>query len=233
LKAIIVHGPKGVPKDVLMEDLWPEASPDLTEKNFKVNLHRLRKTLEPDMDKAYGSSYLHLKANLVSLDAELCQVDVDEFLALYKEGEKKEEQGDLKAAVAQYNQALELYDGDFLAEELYQPWVEVKREELRARFLELLYRLAKLYEGRGSLLKAIDCYKRVVQADPLAEPAYRRLMQLFAQRGMRNAALRVYEDCKQSLHATLNTEPEDATTAIYRKILESSPGRSRTAKASA
>jgi DNA-binding SARP family transcriptional activator len=74
LKAIIAHGLKGVPKDVLMEDLWPEASPDLTEKNFKVNLHRLRKVLEPAMDKTFGSSYVHLKANLVSLDPELCQV---------------------------------------------------------------------------------------------------------------------------------------------------------------
>jgi DNA-binding SARP family transcriptional activator len=213
-----------------MEDLWPEASPDLTEKNFKVNLHRLRKTLEPALDKTFGSSYVHLKANLVSLDATLCQVDLDEFLALCKEGEKKEEGGDPKAAISLYHQAAELYSGDFLAEELYHPWVEAKREELRGRWLDLLYRLAKLYEERGSLLKAIDCFKRVVQADPLAEPAYRRLMQLYAQRGMRNAALRIYEDCKQSLHETLNAEPEDATTAIYRKILESTPGRAQTAK---
>jgi LuxR family maltose regulon positive regulatory protein len=220
LKAIITQGPKAVPKDVLMEDLWPEASPDLTEKNFKVNLHRLRRTLEPALDKTFGSSYVHLKANLVSLDPELCRVDVDEFLSLAKQGEKKEEQGDLKAAIAFYNQAADLYAGDFLAEELYLAWVEVKREELRGRFLELLNRLAKLYEGQGSALKAINCHKRVVQTDPLAEAAYRRLMLLYAQRGMYNAALKVYEECKKSLHEVLNTEPEEATTAIYRKILE-------------
>lgn len=229
-KAILSHGPRGVPKDVLMEDLWPEAPPDLTEKNFKVNLHRLRKTLEPSLDKTFGSFYVHLKANLVSLDAELCWVDAYEFLAWCKEGEKKEEQGDLKGAIALYQQAAELYGGDFLAEELYQPWVEAKREELRGRWLDLLYRLAKLYEDRGSFLKAIDCFKRVVQADPLAEPAYRRLMQLYAQRGMRNAALRIYQDCRLSLHETLNAEPEDATTAVYQKILDSSSKRGRTAK---
>ncbi len=232
LKAIIAHGPKGVPKDVVMEDLWPEASPDLTEKNFKVTLHRLRKVLEPAMDKTFGSSYVHLKANFVSLDEELCDVDVNEFLTVYKNGETREEQGDIKGAISLYNKAVELYGGDFLAEELYLPWVEVKREELRERFLELLSRLAKLYEERGSLLKAIDCYKKVVQTDPLAEPAYRRLMQLFAQRGMRNAALRVYQDCKKSLQEVLNSEPEEATTAIYRKILESSD-RARNAKSRA
>jgi ATP/maltotriose-dependent transcriptional regulator MalT len=232
LKAIIAHGPKGVPKDVLMEDLWPEASPDLTDKNFKVNLHRLRKVLEPAMDKTFGSSYVHLKANLVSLDAELCDVDVDEFLSVYKHGEKKEEQGDIKGAISLYSKAAELYGGDFLAEELYHPWVEVKREDLRERFLELLSRLAKLYEGRGSLMKAIDCYNKMVQTDPLAEPAYRSLMLLFAQRGMRNAALRVYQDCKKALQEGLNAEPEEATNAIYRKILEST-GRARNAKSRA
>jgi DNA-binding SARP family transcriptional activator len=46
-------------------------------------------------------------------------------------------------------------------------------------------------------------------------------MLLFTQRGMRNAALRTYQDCKQSMQKILNMEPEEATTAIYRKILES------------
>jgi DNA-binding SARP family transcriptional activator len=114
---------------------------------------------------------------------------------------------------------------------LYHP-VEGKREELRGRFLDLLYRLAKLYEGHGSVLKAVDCYHKVVQTDPLAESAYRSLMLLFARRGMRNAALRAYQDCKQSLKEGLDTEPEEATRAIYRKILES-PGQPRTTKSRA
>ncbi len=230
LKSVITRSfLKGVPKDVLLEDLWPEASPELSEKNFKVNLHRLRKFLEPAMDKTFGSSYVHLKANLVSLDPELCQVDVDEFLDLAKNGEKKEEQRETKAAMALYKQALELYGGDFLAEELYYPWATERREELRGRYLDLLYRLAKLYEAQGSLLKALDCYKKVVQADPLAEPAYRNLMLLFTQRGMRNAALQAYQDCRRALQETLNVEPEEATTAIYRKMLESA-GKSETVK---
>ena len=42
LKAVLAHGAQGVVKDVLLEDLWPEADPEGAEKNFKVNLHRLR-----------------------------------------------------------------------------------------------------------------------------------------------------------------------------------------------
>ena len=45
----------------------------------------------------------------------------------------------------------------------------------------------------------------------------------------RNAALLAYQDCQQALKEFLNVDPEEATTAIYRKILEST-GRSREAR---
>jgi len=219
LKALVARGAAGVPKDLLIEDLWPEGSPPVTEKNFKVNLHRLRKALEPGLNKAFGSFYVHLKANLVSLDPELCRVDAETFLSLIKEGAKKEERGEAKAALASYGQALELYQGDFLAEELYLPWAETRREELRSKFIDLLYRVSALYEKQGTLSKAGDCLKRIIQTDPLAETACQKLMLLYARRGMRTAALRIYESLKKVLQDELNAQPDQVTTAIYQKIL--------------
>jgi DNA-binding SARP family transcriptional activator len=230
LKAIIARGPQGAPKEVLMEDLWPEVSPHLSEKNFKVNLHRLRKTLEPDLDKTLDYSYVHLRASLVSLDPELCRVDIYEFLAFCQEGEKLEQAGDPKGAASLYHRALELYGGEFLGEELYHSGIDSKREELQERLLTVLYRLAKIHEERGSLVKAESCYIKVVQTDPLAEAACRRLMQLYAQRGLHNAAIRVYDNCKRALQEMLNTDPEEVTTAIYRKVLESAARPRQTGK---
>ncbi len=219
LKAVLAHGAQGVVKDVLLEDLWPEADPGGAEKNFKVNLHRLRKALEPDLDKTFGSSYVHLKANLVSLDAELCQLDMEEFLALIKEGERDEAQGQFKKAISIYKEAVEGYGGDFLPEELYFSWAEAKRVELRGNYSELLHRLAGIYEKQGTLTQAIDCYKQLVRVDPLDELACQRLMLLYAQKGRRSAALKVYQDCCQALKKELNTEPDEVTTAIHQKIL--------------
>jgi LuxR family maltose regulon positive regulatory protein len=221
LKAVLAHGAQGVVKDVLLEDLWPEANPEGAEKNFKVNLHRLRKALEPDLDKTFGSSYVHLKANLVSLDAELCDLDVEKFLALFKEGERKEAQGQVMDAVAFYKEAVASHGGDFLPEELYSPWATAKRAELRETYLELLHRLGGVYEKQGALTRAIDCYKRLVRSDPLDESVYQRLMLLHAQRGKRSAALKVYQDCCLALKKELNVEPDEVTAAIYQKILAS------------
>ena len=98
LKALIARGCRNVPTEQLMDDLWPEGSARTVENNFRVTLHRARKSLEPEMDKELGSSYLLLSGNLLSLDESLCQVDVDEFLSLCRNAAKKEREGSIKEA---------------------------------------------------------------------------------------------------------------------------------------
>jgi ATP/maltotriose-dependent transcriptional regulator MalT/DNA-binding SARP family transcriptional activator len=220
LKAIIARGSGSVSKEIIIEDLWPEGRPKAVEKNFKVTLHRLRKALEPKTEKTLGSSYIHLKDKFICLDKERCHVDVDEFLSLREKGKQKEKEGYIKEALSLYEESAKRYKGDFLVEDLYVPWAGVKREELRKKYIELLYRMAELQENRGASKKSTACYKKVVQSDPFAEKAYQRLMTLYSNRGKRSAALKVYEECKKALQTGLDTEPDELTTSLYKKILE-------------
>jgi DNA-binding SARP family transcriptional activator len=222
LKALMARGSQPVPLEALMEDLWPEAAPETAKRNLTINLHRLRKALEPTLDKTFGSAYIHLKANLVCLDQELCRVDVPEFLSLCRDGDKQDREGDLAGALALYQEAAQRYQGDFLPEEPYLPWAESRRQELKGRYVEVLERLAELHEKREALTKASNCWKRLLKADPLWEPAYQKLMLLYARRGLRAPALKVYADCQKALRQGLDAAPDPATTAIYRKILSSS-----------
>ncbi len=219
LKAILSRGPMPIPKDKLMEDLWPEALPQAARQNFKFTLHRLRLALEPDLNRAFGSSYLHLKGNLLSLDPELCRVDLEEFLSLAQQGKARQAAGNSKAALEAYQKANALYRGDFLPEELYAPFVQRRRRQLKNHYLDVLYAMARLYEIRGALTKAAQCYRQVMSADPVAEEACQRLMLALSRLGRRNAALMVYRDYRQALEQ-IDTVPDPATTAIYQKILE-------------
>jgi DNA-binding SARP family transcriptional activator len=155
------------------------------------------------------------------LDKDLCYADADEFLFLYDKGKIKEKSGDETEALSFYEAAAKLYQGDFLKEDLYESWTYIKREELRIKYIDLLYKTAQLYESRGGANKAIACYKKVIQSDPASENAYRRLMTLYSNRGMRSAALKTYEECKQALQTGLDTVPDEVTTSIYKKVLES------------
>jgi LuxR family maltose regulon positive regulatory protein len=220
LKVIVSHAAKGVPKEALIDQLWPEERPKSAESDFKTTLRRLRKSLEPEIDKDFASSYIHLQDNVVSIDAELCQVDVDRFLLLLRNGEEKEKAGELKEALLIYNDAIEMYKGDFLAEEFYIPWANRKREELKGKYIELLSKAASLHDRQGTVKKAIECYKKAIRADSLLEESYQRLMTLYSSKGMYNEALRTYEACKKVLKEELKSKPDPMTTALYNKILE-------------
>ena len=221
LKAIIAHEfQSGVSKEVLAVDLWPDSSSQAAERNFKVTLHRLRKALEPGMKKAFGASYIQLRSNLIFLDEDLVKVDVNEFLCLVAKGQTKEKEGNLSDALSNYTEALEKYQGDFLPNDLYASWAQIKRDKLRENYTRLLFIVASIHESRGAFTKAILYYKKLIETDPVLEEAYQRLMVLYSDHGRKNEAIRIYRTCKKAVRAHLDTDPEMVTTAIYEKILD-------------
>ena len=113
LKALLARGPHPVSKELIMEDLWPDATPKTGENNLRVNLHRLRKALEPTLDKDFGSAYLQFQGNHLVLDQDLCQIDAHDFSSLCRKGRTAEAAGDASAALALYQGAVKLYGGDF------------------------------------------------------------------------------------------------------------------------
>ena len=220
LKALIASGAQGVRKEILCEDLWPDSTPRSVERTFKVALHRLRTSLEPEVDPVVGFCYVQMKGNKVSLDEELCVVDVDEFLRFARRGFREEGNGNEKKALSFYDKAIAIYGGDFLPDDIYSPWAEMKREELRRKYTDVLSRAARICEKRGSSRKAIDYYQRIIDTDPLCEMAYRKLMVLYSNRGEKNEAIRVYHRCAEALQNGLGMKPSKITTSIYKKLLE-------------
>jgi len=220
LQAILSRGSRNIPRDMLMEDLWPEGDPETVAKKFKVTLHRLRKALEPQMNRTFGSSYVHLRDNLVSLDEGRIKIDVDEFNAAIEEGREKEDLGDLTCAVKCYDRAAQWYRGVFLADELYAPWTQKRRLELEDGCLNMLFRWAELLETMRKIPKAISVYEKIIVIDPYREEAYRKIMGLHAHMGHRRQALRIYDACKKALWEGLEAEPDSLTHAVYDLIIK-------------
>jgi ATP/maltotriose-dependent transcriptional regulator MalT/DNA-binding SARP family transcriptional activator len=217
LKAIVARGSRNVPKDVLIEDLWSDCRPPAGERSFQINLHRLRKALGSVAHKNSACPYVHLKGNLVSLDAELCLVDADELVDLYLKGRQESAKGNDKIALAYFEKAAEHYGGDFLPEELYSEWADHKRETLRRHSLRLFSAMAELYDKQRSSTEAVACYQKMIQLDPLSEEAYQSLMSHYVGLHMHSAAIRTFEECKKVLGKELGIEPSQATLTIAAK----------------
>jgi ATP/maltotriose-dependent transcriptional regulator MalT/DNA-binding SARP family transcriptional activator len=218
LKAILVHGGRHIPKDILIEAVWPDRHPDHSLQNFKVNLYRLRRLLEPELRPSRGSAYIHLKDNLVSLDKHLCQVDTDTLHHLCKRVRRTDTRLDTHDLLAIGREAEALYQGDFLPEEPYLTWAEMKRTTLRQEFIQLMYRLGRRLQDQEEFRAARHCYQRIVRIDPAQEKAQRCLMHLLDKAGRAQDALQTYHTLKAFLASEIGTTPDIATDELFRAI---------------
>ncbi len=219
LKSIVLHGSKDIPKEILIDDLWPDADARSGEKNFKINLHRLRKTIEPTYEKEFGYSYILQKSGLISLDPDLVYLDTDQFISFGKKALRYEQRDRIEDALEIYDKAIGLYRGDYFVEEPYMEWIQRKRSLYRARYMEMLQKKAMLHEELDQFEPAIRTWQMILQTDPCFEIAYQNLMILYADSGRKSMALDLFEDCKMFLAKELGAKPDAQTTQIYQRIL--------------
>jgi DNA-binding SARP family transcriptional activator len=222
LQALVSIGGRRAPREVLMEALWPESPPQASERNFKTALHRLRRVLEPDLDPRFGSSYLVLRDNILTMTELVDETDVERLVRSISEGHRAETGGRMRDAIEAYDRADALYRGSFLPESSHQGWCVEKKRQLDDGFIEMLFRKAQLHETKGAYRRAAACYEKAIGIEPAHEEAYQSLMLVYLRRGRRDAAIRTYRRCEESLGLHLNLSPGETTRAIYEKIVDPS-----------
>jgi hypothetical protein len=117
------------------------------------------------------------------------------------------------------SRALDVYAGDLLPD-CYDDWIAPFRERLSQASLRAAKRLADLQEHAGDIHGALHYAMRLLQADPLDEGVYRRLMRLHAQNGDRINVVRTFTTCQSALRSELATTPDGETRAAYQAALQ-------------
>jgi len=203
-------------RERIMDTLWP----DLDEKSASNNLHRVlhatRRALDPAAENA-TARYLSLQGGLVELSPDgPIWVDVEAFESAAANARRSREP-------AAYRAAVELYVGDLLPEDLYEPWAEETREGLRRLHLALLSELAALHEERAEYVPAIEALRRALASEPAHEETHRGLMRLYAASGEQRRAIVQYERLAKTLAQEPGAEPAAASRRLYEEILVGRP----------
>ncbi|MBA2782529.1 MAG: hypothetical protein H0T74_06350 [Rubrobacteraceae bacterium] len=194
--------------------LWPELDSQAAANNLYHALHIARRTLEPSAPAVATSDYLHLRGERLTLfpDGPLW-VDVEAF-------EEAANMARHALEAAAYRAAIDLYSGELLPQDRYEPWVEQRRAELRGLYLSLLVELSGLYEERSEYGSAIEALSRVVAQEPTHEGAHVGLMRLYALSGQRREALKQYERLREALLREFGSQPEAAARYLQEEIWE-------------
>jgi LuxR family maltose regulon positive regulatory protein len=205
------------PKERIAFDLWPELDAQKADRDFKVALNALMTALEPDRRPRAESRFVQRQGAAYGLVSFLFWVDAEEFTELINSGARSES-ADPDVAVAKYRAAVDLYQGDYLPDALYEDWASAERERLLTLFLSSASRLAELLLDQQDDQEAISLAEAVLARDRCWEEAYRVLMRAHDRRGNRPLAVRAYERCVAALRDELDLEPMPETQRLYLQV---------------
>lgn len=203
-------------KEHLMELLWPDASTQAANRDFRVALHALSEVLDPDRPRNEPARWLERR------DAAYCfrtspevSLDLDDFERLARRA--REEAPD--EADRLMRRALALYRGDFLEDHPYADWAAPERERLRSLYLEVAETVARRALETGDEETASETAHAMLARDRCWEEAWRILMRLHLRQGRAFMAVRAYEQCAQALEEELGVAPADETEELYAEAM--------------
>jgi len=205
-----------VPKDVIVDMLWPDLVAEKAANVLYVTLYALRKMLNAGLSREI--EYVTVRDGMICLDEGLVEeVDVEAFNQSCALAFKLLDT-DPEAAVAHLKEARRLYRGDLLAEDEYADWPVSAREKLRQQYLKVLEMLAENAEGNGRSVEALELWQEMVEREPLYETGREKVIRLLLLQGQRAAARRQYLKYRRLLKKEVGTEPGEQIARLYRQF---------------
>lgn len=221
LQLLLVERGRMLPRDRIMDMLWPGLESEAAANNLRVTLSRLTKAIEPNRPEGAPTYYVSQQGDTYGFNVESDHTyDAAEFTEAVEQGRNAQQRGRRDEAVGHYRRAIALYGGPFLPDCLYEDWSVVERERLGLLFTEVSLRLGRMLLEDGLPHEAIGLAWRVIEHDKAQEEAYQLLMRAYSKLGERTTALRIYTRCVAALEAELGVEPLPETIALYEEIRE-------------
>ncbi|MGZ6564921.1 MAG: BTAD domain-containing putative transcriptional regulator [Solirubrobacteraceae bacterium] len=214
---LVCNRDRAVPRDELIDVLWPAAPPASPEDVLGALLSKLRRVLGAGALSGRRDVTLVLPAG-TSIDVEVAERAVgraQEALAA----------GDAALACDQAQSARDVLAGEFLSEHDSQ-WIRERRRELEELRLDALAAMAGAAVALGGrrLAAGEKAARELINREPLRERGYQLLMEVMGARGEVPVALQAYEQLRVRLRDELGIAPSAAVRALHERLLMPSDG---------
>jgi DNA-binding SARP family transcriptional activator len=205
LKFLVTERHRTAYSDEIVERLWPNAGAQDT-RGLRYFIHVLRDHLEPKGAANPPSSFVLAARGGYVLDESRVWIDADAFEESVEAGMSARQRGDVLTALEHLRRAMELYRGDFLADEPYAEWAVLERERLRQVASDALHVLATLSQRMGDLAEAATSLKRLADLEPYDVDVHRELLVVLLRDGRRSEAVRRYEALRRRVLSMFGEE---------------------------
>ncbi len=211
---LVFHHHQNIPREVLMDLFWPEADPASARNSLNVAFYNIRKALRSVTD----FPIILFNDGAYGLNPEIeIWIDVEEFDSHIKIAQKLESEGEISKAKVKLEIAANLYQGDFLAEDLYEAWAVYHRERLRAQYMDAISHLCRIYYHQGQYTACATLCQLILKYDNCHEDAHCRLMRCYGRQNQYHLAIRQYHICADALQTELGVDPAIQTVKLFER----------------
>lgn len=199
-------------KEQIIDRLWEDAS----DRDFKVALHGINKALEPNRPARKEPIYLVRQGQSYRLNMANVWIDVEAIEQYIIIGNQHMDV-DIDISMQAYRFAIELYQGNFLPNRIYEDWSSEERERIQVLALGAYINLAELLLP-AQPMESIRLTQAALNIDACWENAYRIQMEAHLKNGNRPLAIKTYQTCKHILQQEYGIHPLPATKNLIEQI---------------
>jgi len=198
LRFLVANRNKKIPVDRIFEYMWPGMSRESAKANLHSTLYTIRKVT------GFNSSILSVKNENIRFVPENIEVDVDAFEKLVRLAESTR---DIDEREKLLRDAVDLYTGDFLPEDMYEDWSIPYREYYRELYIDALRNLSHILMEKEAYTEVKNLAKKLISMDPYNEEAYYTVIMAYFYLGRLNDARRWYQKLEKVLKEDLGIYP--------------------------
>lgn len=207
----ILNNSKGVTKETIGLNFWPDYNSSQLDMQFKKTMYRLRQTLGRDVvlfDTATNRYCFNHNSDY--------DYDVETF---YTEIRRAESATSSEEQILAYETALNLYQGAFLADVDNSEWAWFERERLAQAYTKTNLQLMNLYLECGKYYEVLERCEQTLADDPFNEGVYRRAMRAYAALGNKAGVIHQFKRCQEILLQEVGAPVSLQTEVLYQTIV--------------
>lgn len=220
LKFFIAHRHRKLLPENIIEDLWPDTDADDPKNALRIQIFRMRKDLQKmgitgqgdgNIDITYENGYYVMKVDGCVIDADLFEEKIRNA-DLYRSSQPDK-------AIEIYEEAIGIYPGDFLEENLYSEWAFPMRSHYHRLYVQSLLRLLALLKERRKYEEIVGIYEGAVLIEPFEEALHLYFLEALVELREFKNALSHYNYITNRMYRELSVSPTDPMKSVYKKIL--------------
>jgi DNA-binding SARP family transcriptional activator len=221
LKYLVCERRRTISADEIAEILWPRRDQQAVG-NVRHFVHTLRERLEPERAKRAPSRFIVAEAGGYRLNTDAVRIDADDFQDGVRAGLRRLKYDDREAGEHLLMEAMQLYGGDFLADERYAWWAFSERDRLQELAGAALAALAGLRREADDADGAAAHLERLAEMYPLDPDAQRQVIAVALEQGRHTLAQRRYAAFRRRLLNEFGQEPPYGLADLAASALETS-----------